>query len=104
MRKILGFVALGAFLAGACSEEEHKPGATLTEIKSSCQAYCSKASECNKSIRPDACEQRCQNRLNRCRADEQADATTDLKSCAGDSCGDFAVCAVGAGLECTFGL
>ena len=104
MRKILGFAALGAFLVGACSREEHEPGATLAQIDAGCMSYCQKAGECNKSIRPDNCETRCQNRLNRCRANEQADAVADLEACAIDSCVDFAACAIGAGLECTFGL
>ncbi|MFZ6182190.1 hypothetical protein ACOXH8_25880 [Nannocystis pusilla] len=104
MRKMLGFAALGAFLCGACSEAENKPGATLAQIDAGCKSYCAKASECDKAVRAEACEKRCHNRLNRCRADEQADTVTDLQSCAGDKCGDFAVCAIGAGLECTFGL
>jgi len=105
MRKILRFVAIGALFAGACSDkDEFKPGASISDINDSCKSYCAKASECNKAIQPDKCEQRCQNRLNRCRADEQADTVTDLQSCAADKCGEFAVCAVGAGLECTFGL
>lgn len=104
MRKMLGFAALGAFLCGACSDAEHKPGATLAQIEAGCKSYCAKASECDKAIRADACETRCHNRLNRCRADEQADTVTDLQSCAADKCGEFAVCAIGAGLECTFGL
>ncbi|MDC0668050.1 hypothetical protein [Nannocystis radixulma] len=105
MRDYLRFVVLGVFLAGACSDkDEYKPGATVTEINAGCKSYCAKASECNKAIRPQSCEQRCQNRINRCRADEQSDTVNDLHACADDSCGDFAVCAIGAGLQCTFGL
>jgi hypothetical protein len=103
MRRIFAIAALGAFFAGACNEE-HKPGATISQINDGCKAYCATASNCDKAIKAEACEKRCQNRINRCRADEQADTVVDLQSCAADKCGDFAICAIGAGLQCTFGL
>lgn len=108
MLKRIRFHVLAALLCASmgCGEEESAGGGVVStaEIKNSCEAYCARARQCDESTDLLQCVSDCRGRMADCMQDEQRQAVDDLSDCATETCGEFTRCAIGAGLQCTFGL
>lgn len=79
-------------------------GVSDIRISSACNDYCSQAQDCDDEVDYDDCVSDCESSMMDCMADEQEQAVEELEGCAEESCDDFGVCTIGAGLQCTFGI
>lgn len=98
-----------AVLVGAsfgCRDEgDGASGVVSTaEIKSACEAYCARGKACDEATDLVMCLSDCRDRMADCMQDEQRQAVDDLNDCGAESCEDFNRCAIGVGLQCTFGI
>lgn len=91
---------VGLLIAQACERE----GTGDIRINATCRDYCKQAAECNDDIDVDDCRSDCESTMEDCQADEQEQALDDLDDCAVESCDEFGLCTIGAGLQCSFGL
>ncbi|HEY8378490.1 MAG TPA: hypothetical protein VIK91_18475 [Nannocystis sp.] len=89
-----------------CREDADAPGGVVTtaEIKTACESYCARAKACDVNTDLSMCLDDCRDRMADCMQDEQRQAVDDLTDCSAETCDEFTRCAIGAGLQCSFGI